>query len=254
MNRIKIFVGLAALIALQVSPVFAQMEFHYQRGQLLNPFTGNHHSTDILTFQQAGSWVLGRSFFFIDFIDDVENDGFNDRDFYGEWYPSLSLSKLFGRDIKLGPIVDISAVAGLNFDGDVNLLKFLPGVQFSWQVPGFVFVNTDFAAIGDYSDGTRHQTGFMFDVSWLKIMNFGGQTFSFMGHAEYISAVDGSDGNQVSEAWILAQPQLVWDAGSLFQTPNWLHVGIELQYWSNKLGVMDQNELRPQLLVVWRLQ
>ncbi len=246
--------SLVAFIGLLSSPVSAQMEFQFQTGSLLNPFSGTHHTTRILTFQHAGSWELGRSFFFIDFLDDVTNDGFNDKEFYGEWYPTLSFPKLFGQRLNAGPLVDISAIAGLNFDGDANILKFLPGVQFSWQVPGFVFLNTDFTAVTDLSDGIQHETGFLFDVSWLMVMNLSGQTFSFMGHAEYISAVDFGEDSGSSEAWILAQPQLVWDIGNLFKTPNMLHVGIELQYWSNKLGVPDQNEFRPQFLAVWRLQ
>ena len=260
MNQTKIFAGMIALIGcivLPVTSVSAQMEFQYQRGSLLNPFTSSadeYHATNILTFQNAGSWKLGSSFFFIDFMDDAKNDGFNDKDFYGEWYPTLSFSKLSGRSFNLGLVRDISFVSGLNFGGDANVFKYLPGIQFSWQVPGFIFVNTDITAVLDYSDGRRHDPGFMFDISWLKIMSFGSQVFSFMGHAEYISAVDFKDGSGMNVAWILAQPQLVWDVGNLFDTPNEFHAGIELQIWTNKLGVKNRSEFRPQLLVVWRLQ
>ena len=238
-------IALVVLVGVQAPNATAQMEFQYQRGSLLNPFSQEYHPTNILTFQHAGSWKFGRSFFFIDFIDDTANDGFNDKEFYGEWYPSLSLGKLFG--------VGISVVGGLNFDGDANVLKFLPGIQLSWNIPGFIFVNTDFAAISDLSDGMRHDTGFMFDISWLKIFNLGSQSFSFMGHAEYIysGTVDPAG---TPEPWILAQPQLVWDVGNAFNSPNWLHIGVEFQYWLNKLGVDGQNEFRPELLIIWRMQ
>ena len=259
-DQMRKFTGIVVLVVfcvgLSVPTVSAQMEFQYQRGSLLNPFSnpGSYHSTNILTFQNAGGWKLGSSFFFIDFMDDAENDGFNDKDFYGEWYPTLSFSKLFGRNFELGPVADISAISGLNFGGDANVLKYLPGIQFSWKVPGFIFVNTDFTAVVDYSDGTQHDPGFMFDISWLAVMNIGDQSFSFMGHAEYISAVDHKNSTSKNEAWILAQPQLVWDVGNLFSTPNAFHVGIELQYWLNKLGKNGQDEFRPQFLIVWRLQ
>ncbi|MCY4160058.1 MAG: nucleoside-binding protein [Bacteroidetes bacterium] len=253
MKKIVGMMALIGCIGLSGSTVFAQTEFHYARGSLLNPFTGEYSSTNILTFQNAGTWKLGSSFFFIDFLDDATDDGFNDKEFYGEWYPTLSFPKLLGRNFKMGPVVDVAFISGLNYDGDANILKYLPGVRLSWQIPGFIFVNTDFTSVIDYSDGTRHDSGFLFDISWLKIMNFGNQTFSFMGHAEYISAVDLKDGSGTYEAWILAQPQFVWDIGNLFDTPNAFHVGIELQYWSNKLGVKGQDEFRPQLLIVWRL-
>lgn len=256
MNQIKLIGSVLLFVVfagLQIPSASAQMEFQYQRGNLLNPFTGKFHGTNILTFQHAGGWKLGGTFFFIDFSDDGEADGFNDLDFYGEWYPTLSFSKLIGQQVKLGPIADISFLGGVNYGGDANIFKLLPGVQLSWKIPGFIFVNTDFSTILDYS-GLKFKNGFMFDISWLKVMNLGNQTFSFMGHAEYIAAVSGDGHSGSSEAWVLAQPQLVWDLGKAFNAPNMLHVGIEIQFWRNKLGVKDQNEFRPELLIIWRMQ
>ena len=55
------------------------------------------------------------------------------------------------------------------------------------------------------------------------------------------------------EAWILAQPQIRWDAGkTLFNTENKFHLGVELQYWKNKLGTQT-DEKAVQLLAVWQL-
>jgi len=258
MTQIKFFLASIAFVlagAIPFTTASAQMQFHYQRGSLLNPFSGESSATNILTFQHAGGWALGSSFFFIDFLDDATNDSFNDKEFYGEWYPTLSIPALLGQDFKIGPIVDIAVIGGVNFDGDVDILKMLPGLRLSWQIPGFIFVNTDFASIIDYSDIPRRENGFIFDISWLKIFNLGSQTFSFMGHAEYVSAVDLKQGPGGDSAWILAQPQLVWDIGNLFKTPNQFHVGIELQYWENKLGFSeDEDEFLVQFLAVWQLQ
>lgn len=241
-----------------VFPVRAQLDFQFQYGSLTNPFSGEQSATQILTFQHAGGWLLGSSFFFIDFIDDATVDGFNDKEFYGEWYPTLSLGKLFGTDLKAGPITDFSFISGLNFDGDANVLKYVPGLRLSWQVPGFIFLNTDFAALVDMSNGLAKggapstDNGFMFDVSWLLPFSLGSQSFSFMGHAEYIGAVENETGATV-ESWILAQPQLVWDLGKALGSPNWLHVGVEFQYWRNKLGVDGEGDAVPQFLAIWRL-
>ena len=51
---------------------------------------------------------------------------------------------------------------------------------------------------------------------------------------------------------ILAQPQFTWDLGKVVGAPNQFMVGIEYQYWLNKLGT-DEDESTAQLLVVWRL-
>ena len=244
-----ILTGCAALSA------SAQVNFAYQYGSLLNPFSGQDTATRILTFQHATGWGKGGSFFFIDLIDDDVQDGFNDKDFYGEWYPTLSLGKLFGSEIKIGPVRDVSLIGGTNFGGDANVLKFVPGVQLSWAVPGFIFLNTDFASIMDMNTGNaapRTGDAFMFDVSWLSIFNLGSVPMRFMGHAEIIGEVS-IDGGGTQESWILAQPQLVADISKLFGGAASLMVGVEFQYWSNKLGVADQSEAVPQLLIVWEM-
>ena len=249
--------GLLALCTI-VLPARAQLDFQFQYGSLTNPFSGEQSATKILTFQHAGGWLLGDSFFFIDFMDDATVDGFNDKDFYGEWYPTLSFSKLFSTEISMGPVRDIAFISGLNFGGDANVLKYLPGMRLSWQVPGFVFLNTDFAMIADLNNGLAKggapatDNGFVFDVSWLLPFSLGSQSFSFMGHAEYNAAVEDETGATV-ESWILAQPQLTWDLGNALGSPNWLHVGIEFQIWQNKLGVKDQSDFTPQFLAIWRL-
>ena len=249
------FVG-ATLMAAMAVPSAAQTDFAWQYGSLVNPFTedGKSATTSILTFQNASGWKYGGSFFFIDFIRDDMADGFNDVEFYGEWYPTLSLSAVSGREIKIGAINDIRILHGLNFDGDANVFKLLPGIQLSWSVPGFIFLNTDFTAMFDYSAGVEKggapktdDTGFMFDVSWLLPINIGSVSLAFTGHAEYISGVTNELGGKVN-SWILAQPQFTADVTG----DGWLHAGVELQYWHNKLG-SDHTEFTPQLLLVLRM-
>lgn len=246
----------ALLIAGVTLPAAAQFEFQYQLGRLINPFSGEKALTQILTLQHAQQWKYGDSFIFLDFINDEGTDGFNDLDFYGEWYPTLSLSKIIGSEIKVGLLRDIGVVAGLNFGGDADVLKFLPGARLSWQIPGFIFLNTDFTAIRDHNYGLVRggapatENNFMFDVSWLMLFSLGEQGFAFTGHAEYISGTTDENGNKVN-AWILAQPQLTWDLGANLKYANHLHVGIEYQYWRNKLGT-DKHDNTVQLLVVFR--
>ncbi len=213
--------------------------------------------TSILTIQHAAGWKLGDSFFFVDFMDDSARDGFNDKDAYGEWYPTLSLGKLSGREIKLGPIRDLAVIGGLNFGADPNVLKFVPGLRASWRLPGFVFLNTDFAAFIDSSGGLesggapRTGNSFMIDVNWLLPIRIGGQSFRFAGHAEHIGRTTNELGDEVRD-WILAQPQFTWDVGAAFGAPGRFLAGIEYQYWRNKLGT-DNGDNVIQLLLVWQI-
>lgn len=250
--------GLGGALALALAtavPAAAQTEFQFQYGRLVNPFSTESTPTRILTFQQASSWSLGDSFYFIDFIDDDMLDGFNDKDFYGEWYPTLSFGKMSGRTVGGGPLRDVALIGGINFGTDADFFKYLPGVRLSWNVPGFFFLNTDFTAFIDGNTGTvaaKTSNSWHVDVNWGAGFDVGTQSFAFFGHAEYIHRVTDVFGNEV-RSWVLAQPQFVWDFGKAVSGhANQLFVGGEYQYWPNKLGAdTDENVL--QFLIIWRL-
>ena len=255
-----------AVVLATAGTASAQTEFHYQFGHLVNPFASPATTarTQILTLQQASTWKGGDSFFFVDIIDDAGIDGFNDKDLYSEWYPTLSFSKVSGSTVGAGPIRDVALIGGINIDGDANFLKFLPGVRLSWSVPGFVFLNTDMTAFFDASTGfasggaAQTSQSYMFDVNWLSIFSIGNQSFNFMGHAEYIGATTIREDvpfNRNLNGWILAQPQFVWDLGNAIggePAANQFFIGVEYQYWRNKLGA-EADENTVQFLAVWRM-
>lgn len=234
-----------------------QTELQYQLGRLTDPFSNQRNYTSILTLQQALRWKLGDSFFFADLSEDGGSDGFNEMDLYGEWYPTLSLGKLSGSKVGVGPIRDIALVSGINFDVGAGVFKYLPGVRLAWNAPGFVFLNTDITAFLDASRGAerggapRTNHSFMVDVSWLLPFEFAGQRFSFTGHSEYIGARTDEFGHHVRD-WVLSQPQFTWDLGSVLGAPDRLWAGIEYQLWWNKLGTGNHDNVC-QLLLVWRL-
>ena len=98
----------------------AQTEFHYQYGKLANPFARTRHFTDILAVQSGVELVPGDSIVFIDILEDSVADGFNDLEFYGEWYPTLSFGRLADRTVGGGPVRDVALIGGINFDGDAT--------------------------------------------------------------------------------------------------------------------------------------
>ena len=256
-----------ALVLATANAASAQTEFHYQFGRLVNPFAspeGTIARTQILTLQQASSWKGGDSFFFADIIEDAGIDGFNETEIYTEWYPTLSFSKVSGSTVGAGPLRDVALIGGINIDADANFLKWLPGVRLSWNVPGFIFLNTDITAFIDGSSGiasggaARTNNSYMFDVNWLSIFTIGNQSFNFMGHAEYIGPTTITEEVPFSRnvnGWILAQPQFVWDLGNAIggaPAANQIFIGVEYQYWRNKLGAAaDENTV--QFLAVWRM-
>ena len=108
----------------------------------------------------------------------------------------------------------------------------------------------------DDSDGTpipREDDSWMLDLAWDSFFELWGQKFLFTGHVEYIAERDNEFGKEVSD-WVLAQPQIRYDLGYLmYGQDDQLYVGIEYQYWNNKLGDKDTDERVTQLLVIWHL-
>ncbi len=229
--------------------IWSNSEFHLQFGAIDIPefFPGaptGDKDTTIFTFQHASGWKHGENFFFFDVISS-ENGGFNDTDTYGEWYSYFSFRGDKGP--MAGKIKDVRFVLGFNWDPDADVVKYLPGINLSWNIEGFAFLNTDFTLYVDDSVGAANggapseDDSFMFDVSWKRPFNDG--KFSIEGHAEYIDGRDNEFGGKV-ESWILAQPQF-----RFYVNPN-LALGIEYQYWQNKLGTpTDENTV--QGLLVW---
>jgi nucleoside-specific outer membrane channel protein Tsx len=235
-------------------------ELQYQYGHLVAPeFAGGAEvGTHILTLQHASGWGFGDVFFFVDSLHDQHKDGINDHDLYGELYVNFSLGKLLGKPVALGAIKDVGLLAGFNAAKDAKVRKYLPGLRLSWDLPGFAFLNTDFMAYLDGSAGVadggapRESDSYLIDVNWARPFTVGAQSFSIEGHAEYAGNRRDEFGGPVSY-WILAQPQFRWDAGKAFYgKPNQLFLGVEYQYWHNKLGDNRTTENRPQLLAVWR--
>jgi len=235
-------------------------EVHFQYGRLDAPTLagGGSSYTQVLTFQHRSEWEYGDNFFFMDLYNDGVQDGFNDDDVYLEWYPNFSLGKVLGRRVGFGRIRDVGVLAGINYGADANFLKWLPGLRFSWDLPGFAFFNTDFTAFIDGNAGVQSggvpatTNSFMVDLNWALPFSMGAHDFSIEGHAELIGERRNELGNRASW-WVLAQPQFRYDAGkTLFGCPEKLFVGVEWQIWINKFGDSQTDENALQALVVWR--
>ncbi len=261
----NVYVKTLALWLLSFTTIAAEWsntEIHLQKGELDVPSFAGQGSADstIVTLQHASGWQYGSHFFFVDFIRDDENDGFNDTVSYMEYYGAFSLGKIFDKKLAFGPVSDVGLVAGFNLSPDAKVRKYLPGVRLSWDIPGFAYFNSDITAFIDDSDGVAAggapstDNSYMLDVSFLLPWQWGEKNrFSLTGHVEYIASREDEFGNDVS-SWILAQPQLRYDLSHrLWGQQDQLFVGIEYQYWRNKLGDEDTDESSPLLLVVWRL-
>ncbi len=230
--------------------IWSNTELHLQFGTLEVPSFagGGDKSTTIFTLQHASGWKYGDNFFFFDVIS-ASGGGYNDTDTYGEWYSYFSTRKIAGKQEMKGALKDIRVIAGFNWDPDADVIKYLPGVGLSWNIPGFAFLNTDFTLYIDDSVGLAgggaapsEDDAWMIDVNWARPI---GTKWSVEGHAEFIDSRTNELGFPVS-SWILAQPQVRY-----FINPS-VAVGIEYQYWENKLGDASTDESTVQALLVWK--
>ena len=248
---------------ISIASEWSKTELFYQHGKLLTPSFagGGKHATTVITFQNASGWKYGDNFFFIDYLNDGHSDGFDDSEFYGEIYFHLSGKKIFDIKVPSEIIKDVGMVMGINASADANVMKYLPGVRISWDVPGFSFLNSDITAYIDDSDGILagtanapiEQDSFMVDVSFGYPFSIGEYDFSIEGHMEYIDERKNELGGTV-HSWFLAQPQVRFDIGkALANKPDTVFVGIKWQYWQNKLGDKTADENVIMALVVWRL-
>ena len=243
-------------------------EAQLQNGDLKQTGTnGGDRDTTILTLQHAGGWKYGDNFFFADFLSFDKGDAgtSNGSELYSEWYSNFSLGKITGREIKFGPIKDLGVIAGFNYAPEVDSWWFLPGVRFELDLPGFAFANLDITSYINQSNADDNATGFvikdegssyMVDFNWAYPFKIGSTSWSLKGHAEYIDGRSqvNTFGEVELKSHILAQPQLRFDLGeTLFNTPEKLYIGIEYQYWKNKLGEDGLKDNTAQFLAVWRM-
>ena len=247
---------LALLSFALLQPAYAldwsRTELHFQYGNLAVPtFAGGGDAEHfIYTLQHASGWQYGDNYFFVDVLDAQDSD-FQDFDVYGEWYANFSLGKITGRKVGAGLVSDVGVILGFNWARKPGIKKYLPGLRLSLDLAGFAFANLDFTAYIDDSDGVSsggapsESDSFMIDFNFMRPFEIGGVNFSIEGHAEYIGGRQNEFGGTV-EPWILAQPQLRWNAHDRFS------LGIEYQFWMNKLGDGATDESVVQTLIVWK--
>jgi len=275
-NKTLIAVSTAALVASSfinstvLAETWSSTEVQLQAlGELEQVGTGGTADTTIITFQHAGGWEYGDNFFFVDHSRYSVNDNayfpVDDKsEFYGEWYSNFSLGAISGKDMSFGFVKDIGIVAGANFAPAVDSMWVLPGVRFSLDLPGFAFAQIDVTSYIHQGGGSAsssaftvvdEDTSFMVDFAWAYPFKLGSTSWSIEGHLEYIDGRQQTNnfGTTELESWILFQPQIRLDLGeAMGNKAGRLFVGMEYQYWKNKLGEKGTNDSTAQFLAVWR--
>jgi hypothetical protein len=187
------------------------------------------------TLANATGFTWGDSFFFADVgrVDESKKTGGTHLEFstrYRFWQPENA-----------GLIQGAYAIVQADMSSNAFVQQVVPmfGASLDWSVPGFNFVKTHLQYRDDPSkDGSSMQVNFV----WNKSFTLGDENFSFEGFVDWTQGEGEGFG---SESNLLMQPQLVWLINKN------IGVGIEYQYWKNRLGIKGRNESVPQLMVRW---
>jgi nucleoside-specific outer membrane channel protein Tsx len=208
---------------------------------------------NIFTFDNAAAGRWWSSYLFVDVLRSWSGADANAKEVYGEWYPTVSLRALLGRDRLQGLLGDVGLTVGLNSgvrSTGPSPFAVLPGLTFSLNVPGFTFFSVGTFA---YIDRGRFQgqptdctaTTWQVTPSWSAPFGIGAAKFQTEGFVDFI----GRHAN--CAAWIMAYPRLMLDLSGLWQKPGTVYVGVDFGYWRNKYGISGLEDKQFLPVLVW---
>lgn len=192
----------------------------------------------ILTYENALGFDYGDSFFFIDVTEPLDK-GTN---YYSEFSPRFSLSKITGSNMSSGIIKDVMIATTLEMGDGVR--GTLVGIGLPLDIDGFAFANANFYLRKSERDFATEQTknGYQLTLTWKKPFSIGSTKLSFEGFLDY--AFGESGGSNPKEDNLITAPRLLVVLGTF-------EVGVEYQIWKNKFGVKGVDENVAQLMAKW---
>lgn len=189
----------------------------------------------IFTIANATGFTWGDSFFFADVT------GINDSENTGGTHMEFSTRYRVWTSENAGVIKGAYGIVQADITSNAFVEKIVPmvGGSLDWSVPGFKFVKTH---VQYRDDPKKDGSSVQFNLVWNTAFTLGDENFSFEGFADWTSGEGEGFG---SEDNLLIQPQLVWLVNKS------IGVGIEYQYWKNRLGIDGRDEKVPQIMVRW---
>ncbi|MEI6893789.1 MAG: hypothetical protein V5789_03965 [Colwellia sp.] len=226
--------GLSGAITPVQAATFSSTKIEILYGQnYVRGFNGADTDEAIFTIANASGFTWGDSFFF------AEVTGVNDSEDTGGTHMEFSTRYRFWKPENTGVIKGFYGIVQADITSNAFVEKIVPmgGLSLDWNVPGFKFLKTH---VQYRDDPTKDGTSVQFNLVWNTAFTLGGENFTFEGFADWTSGE--GDGNEVN---LLVQPQLLWLINKN------IGVGIEYQYWKNRLGIDGLDESVPQIMVRW---
>lgn len=236
------------------------------------PANGAPISKNILQLQHASSYSLGSNFLNIDLLQSDAGDpakgGGGARETFVVYRNTLSASRLTGRNLGSGKMLDFGVVMGFDWNkkNDAfasNVRRPMLGASVSFDVPGFWNLALLRQAERNYNGITGRAVTFdnawRIETAWETPFEFAGQSVKFQGFMNHV-APKGRDGFGIqTRAETLLETSIMFDIGRPY-AKGVLFAGIGYQYWQNKFGsdsALDPSggscARTPQLQMEWHL-
>jgi nucleoside-specific outer membrane channel protein Tsx len=208
---------------------------------------------NIFTFDHSAGGRWWSSYLFVDVIRSWSEADANAKEVYGEWFPTVSLRAISGRERSKGLLRDVGLTLGLNTgvrSTGPSPFAVLPGVTFEFNLPGFTFFSVGTFV---YIDRGRFQgqptdctaTTWQVTPSWAAPFSIGAVDLKTEGFVDFV----GRHAN--CAAWILTYPRLTMDLSKLWQKPGTIYVGVDVGYWRNKYGISGLEDKLLLPVLVW---
>ena len=209
------------------------------------------------TYEHVHASRIGDLFMFVDFVKfHGAPNGADDSTWYGEISPRLSLGKLLGKDLSSTAFKDVLIAATYERGEDADVAEAaLAGVGFDLEVgkSGLRYLQLNVYGRSELTHGTR--TGFH-DVQVTLVaarpFSVGKARFLADGYFDWVLGLG-------SEEWSYhLNPQVSIDLGNLWNTPDKLFAGVELDFWWSKYQIpssaaFDTNQSAVSLMFKYHL-
>lgn len=221
---------------------------------------GARSTRTTLTIENFSVWEYGTVFFYYDITEPTGRDRgpkYYSNQFFGGISPTVSLSKITGRDLSYDGILrDVSLrfeIENGSANGTFNFQNYFYGLQYDLIVPGFDFfsLNTVFR-----DNPEVHGVGFQIGMFWQATWEYSRYyRFKFTGFIA-TSPWDGNANNKKNPGadpygrFLSSQPQLLYDLGYAVRgKKDSLEIGFEYAYYLNRFQAYNTDEKSLQAMV-----
>lgn len=189
-----------------------------------------------LTFENVSDWAYGENFIFFDYALPLNKE--DSASLFGKFSPSLSISKMAGKDLSFSIFKDYLLSASIKMGSD---FVWLLGGGASFKIPHFQYLKLYL-----FLKDTIKEPGATAQISlvWSLPIEIKHTKLEFGGFLDLTFAEGKLKTN------IIIGPQLLLDIGNYWGKPDLILAGLEYSYWYKKFG-LDFSESVFQPMLKW---